>query len=34
MADLQFTALVILSDNDECKTKLGDIWGCNLSLEF
>ena len=34
MTDLQFTAWVILSDDDECKAKLGDIWRCNLSLEF
>jgi hypothetical protein len=34
MADLQFTAWIILSDGDEYKGKLGDIRGCNLSLEL
>ena len=34
MADLQVTAWVILSDDDECNAKLGDIRGGNLSLKF
>jgi len=34
MADLQFTACVILSDGDEGKAKLRDIWGCNLPLKL
>ena len=34
MADLQFAACVILGNDDECKAKLWDIWGCNLPLEL
>lgn len=34
MADLQFTACVILGNDDERKAKLWDIRGCNLPLEL
>ena len=34
VADLQFTARMVLSNGDECKTKLGNIWGSNLPLEL
>ena len=34
VADLQFTARMVLSNGDEYKTKLGNIWGCDLPLEL
>ena len=34
VADLQFTARMVLSNGDERKTKLGNIWGCDLPLEL
>jgi hypothetical protein len=34
MANLQFTAWMVLSNDDECKAELGDIWGCDLPLEL